>query len=189
MPEITALADANVLTSMTLCDLIVETAHHGLFAARWSDDIHEEWIKAVLGMPPPRPRALLERRRRLMDANAPGSLVTGYRPLVPTLSLPDAGDCHVLAAAIKGGCNVLVTFNLRHFPIATLAPYGIEPIHPDLFLLARLADDAPTFLAAIKAVLDRMKNPPMSVDEYIARLRRVGLPLLSAEIEKHKSLL
>jgi hypothetical protein len=38
----TVLFDANVLASMTLTDLVIECAYHGLFAARWSDDTHRE---------------------------------------------------------------------------------------------------------------------------------------------------
>jgi hypothetical protein len=60
--------------------------------------------------------------------------VTGYEDLVASIALPDTGDCHVLAAAIAGGCDVIVTQNLKHFPLDVLAAYGIEAQHPDEFL-------------------------------------------------------
>ena len=41
--------------------------------------------------------------------------------MVETLSLPDPGDCHVLAAAIQADAEVIVTFNLRDFPPGVMA--------------------------------------------------------------------
>jgi len=66
-----------------------------------------------------------------MDAHVMDSLVTGYERLIETLDLPDPDDRHVLAAAIAGGADVLVTKNLKDFPADRLAPFGIEAQHPD----------------------------------------------------------
>jgi hypothetical protein len=63
--KITALIDANVLASMALTDPVIETAHHGLFAARWTDDIHAEWMRPVMAMQPSRAQTLLDRRDRM----------------------------------------------------------------------------------------------------------------------------
>jgi hypothetical protein len=73
-----------------------------LFRARWSADVHEEWIGALLRNRPDLSREKLERTRFLMDKHAPDALVTGYHDLIPGLKLPDADDRHVLAAAICG---------------------------------------------------------------------------------------
>ena len=51
--------------------------------------------------------------------------MTGYHGLIPSLQLPDPDDRHVLAAAIVGRCDVIVTQNIQDFPEAALAPYGI----------------------------------------------------------------
>src|SRR5689334_20717896 len=59
--------------------------------------------------------------------------------LVEGIELPDPDDRHVLAAAIKGGADAIVTYNLRHFPSAALQPFNIEVQHPDEFLV-RLLD-------------------------------------------------
>ena len=53
---------------------------------------------------------------RLMDAHADDCLVSGFEPLIESLSLPDPHDRHVLAAAVKGRADVFVTFNLKQFP-------------------------------------------------------------------------
>ena len=189
MAEITALIDANVLASMTLTDLVIETAHQGLFAARWTDDIHAEWMRAVLRMQPPRAQALLDRRRNRMDANTPGCLVTGYLPNISSLSLPDPDDRHVLAAAVVGSCRFIVTKNLKDFPPTDLATFGIDAVHPDTFFLGLLGDDLTAFLTAIRAILGRMRNPRLTVDAYLAQLNKIGMPMLAAALERHKALI
>ncbi len=189
MPRPAALFDANVLASITLTDLIVESAKQGLFKARWSDDIHVEWMRAVIGANPGIDPAKIDRRRQQMDANTDAAIVTGYADLIPRLTLPDTGDRHVLAAAIVGLCDTLVTFNLKHFPAAILAIHGVTPMHPDLFFLDCFAHHALTVLKVIKTCRARMKAPPLSANEYVKRLERVGLPMFSARLAGHTALL
>jgi len=105
----TALLDANVLYPAPMRDLLLQLAVTDLFKARWSADIHREWIEALLREQPHRDRASLERTRDLMDRHTRDALVLGYEALIPTLTLPDPGDRHVLAAAITGRCDVIVT--------------------------------------------------------------------------------
>jgi hypothetical protein len=66
-----------------------------------------------------------------MDKHAVDALVTGYEDLIPGLQLPDPDDRHVLAAAIRGHADVIVTMNLRDFPSDTIGSFGIEVQHPD----------------------------------------------------------
>ncbi len=80
--------------------LLLQLAVTDLFKARWSADIHGEWIEALLCEQPHRYRAVLERTRDLMDQHTRDAVVTGYEALIPTLTLPDPDDRHVLAAAI-----------------------------------------------------------------------------------------
>jgi hypothetical protein len=121
----TALYDACVLYPAPLRDLLMGLAGTGLFRARWTDDIHNEWIENLLKNEPHRDRARLERTRNLMNAAVLDCLITGYEPLIPALALPDPDDRHVLAAAIRGRADVIVTYNLKHFPDAILGGYGI----------------------------------------------------------------
>jgi hypothetical protein len=133
MSHYTAILDANVLYPAPTRDILIEVAATDLFKAKWSADIHREWIEALLRNEPQRNRAALERTRDLMNQAVRDCLVTGYEPLIPTIDLPDPGDCHVLAAAIVGRCDLIVTQNLKDFPAAALQPYGIEAQHPDEF--------------------------------------------------------
>lgn len=134
MSRYTALLDANVLYPAPLRDLFLQLAVTDLFKAKWTADIHREWIEALMRNEPQRDRAALERTRDLMDKATRDSLVTGYEPLIASLTLPDPGDRHVPAAAIAGRCNVIVTQNLKDFPDAALAPFEMEAQHPDEFL-------------------------------------------------------
>ena len=81
----------------------------GLFRAKWSVDVHEEWISNLLKNRHDLTRDKLERTRMLMDKHAIDALVIGYEDLIPGLQLPDPNDRHVLAAAIRGQANVIVT--------------------------------------------------------------------------------
>jgi hypothetical protein len=147
----------------------------GLFRARWSAEVHEEWISSLLKKRPDLTREKLERTRLLMDKHAADALVTGYEDLIPGLQLPDPGDRHVVAAAIRGRAAVIVTMNLRDFPAGIIAPFGMDAQHPDEFIL-RLLDVAPeTVVAAAQDHRQSLKNPPKTVPEYLDTLERQGL--------------
>ena len=116
----TVIYDACVLYPAPLRDLLMRLALTDLYRARWTDMIHDEWIRNVLLQRPDLKREDLERTRSLMNANVRDSLVTGFAHLIPAIELPDADDRHVVAAAIHAGANLIVTFNLKDFPAEAL---------------------------------------------------------------------
>ena len=119
-----------------------------------------------------------------MDLHAIDALVTKYEYLIPRLRLPDPNDRHVLAAAVRGKADVLVTANLRHFPASTLEKYGIEPLHPDTFL-GRLLDNGP--MIVVKAAEEHrisLKNPPKTIDQYLGVLANQGLKRTVARLRR-----
>ena len=189
MSQYTALLDANVLYSAAIRDILLQLAKDDLFRARWTADIHREWIDALLRNKPHLERAALKRLRDLMDSKIRDALITGYESLIDSLKLPDPRDHHVLAAAIAGRCDVIVTQNLKHFPENMLASYEIEVQHPDDFLANHLDLSPGKFCEAVRKVRARLKNPPYSVDDYLANLRRQGLITTVSELRQFSQLL
>ena len=100
------------------------------------------------------------------------SLVTGFEALIPTLTLPDPDDAHVLAAAIRCNAQVIVTTNLKDFPRAILEPFGVEAMHPDDFLIDTISLDPLKVANTIRTCQQRLRNPPRPMTE---RLERQGL--------------
>jgi predicted nucleic acid-binding protein len=174
----TAVFDSCVLYPASLRDLLLSLATTGLFRARWSPHIHEEWMRAVLERNKDNPKVTperLARTRQQMDTNVLDCVVTGYERLIDGLILPDPKDRHVLAAAIRAGADVIVTFNLKHFPATALAEFGIHAEHPDEFVSHLLDLDAGAVCRAAKQHRARLKDPPYSVTEYLDALQRQEL--------------
>ncbi len=139
---VTAIYDACVLYPAPLRDLLIRLAQADFVRACWTKQIHDEWMRNVLRDNPAIAPQRLERTRTLMDAAVRDCLVAGYEELIETVTLPDPDDRHVLAAAIRAGAEVIVTFNLSDFPTEILAAYGVEAQHPDEFV-RHLLDWAP----------------------------------------------
>ena len=183
VPKTIAILDACVLYSPSLRDLLMWLASIRVYAPRLTEEIHDEWIRNVLADNPEVTPAQLDRTRRLMNQITPECLVSGYESRTPTLGLPDENDRHVLAAAIESGATVIVTFNLSDFPAVVLMAYGVEPLHPDVFLSA-LCDEAPDlFLQAVQTHRASLRNPPKTAEDYIQTLRVTGLKRLAARVE------
>jgi hypothetical protein len=189
MNGFTVLVDACVLYPAPLRDLVMHLALVDLFRAKWTDRIHEEWMRSVLADRPDLRREQLERTRSLMDLHARDALVTGYEPLIDGLTLPDPDDRHVLAAAIRCDADLILTFNLKDFPPAALAPFGIEVQHPDTFLLNQLDLDQAKVFTAVKRQRESLKNPPKQTLEFLAVLEQQQLPLTVAELRKFADVL
>jgi len=88
--------DACVLYPFHLRNLLIELAIHDLVAARWTDAIHDEWIRnlaATRGIP----HARLVTTRDLMKAVLPDADIRDWERHEDGLTLPDANDRHVLA--------------------------------------------------------------------------------------------
>jgi hypothetical protein len=155
-----------------------------LFRAKWTDAIHEEWMRNVQANYPDITREKAECVRDLMNAHVRACLVTGYEDLIPALSLPDPDDQHVLAAAIRAGADVIVTANLADFPAATLKQYGMEAQHPDEFINHLLSVAPTTVCGAARKQRDGLKKPPLTVEQYLASLERQGLAQTVAALRK-----
>jgi predicted nucleic acid-binding protein len=177
MEPFTVLYDACVLYPAPLRDLLMRLALTDLFRARWTDQIHDEWVRNVLANRPDVKPEQLERTRQLMNVHVRDCLVTGYEALIDGLTLPDPDDRHVLAAAIHGGASVIVTFNLADFPASAVNQLGIESQHPDVFVSQLIDQNAAVVCEAVQRQRSSLKNPPRSVAELLATLEQQGLPV------------
>jgi predicted nucleic acid-binding protein len=170
-----AFLDASVLYPVSLRNLLMRLTLAGLFQARWSAHVHDEWIRSVLRDHPHIPPARLHALRAAMDDQAEDSLVVGYEPLIESLHLPDPDDRHVLAAAIVARADVIVTCNLKDFPNQALAAYHIEAQHPDEFV-RHMLDLAPVAVVdAVRSQQARLVNPPVAISELLALFEKLGL--------------
>lgn len=180
MANFTAVYDASVLYPAPLRDFLMRLALTDLFRARWTEDIHEEWIRSLLEARADLRREQLERTRELMNANVRDCLVEGYRSLIPGLELPDPDDRHVLAAAIRASASVIVTFNLRDFPAAQLEQYGVEAQHPDEFVVHLIDLNQAKVCAAAEEQRRSLRNPPKTAEEYLEIMLKQRLPQTAA---------
>lgn len=186
---LTAVYDANILYPAPMRDLFIRLAQAGLVRARWTEAIHEEWMRNVLKDNPHLSAERLARTRTLMDEAVRDCLVTGYEELIASLSLPDLDDRHVLAAAIHAGADVIVTCNLKDFPAEALVRFRIEALHPDDFLVS-LLDEAPGVVcAAVKRQRESLRNPPKTAEELLATLENNGLTQAAARLRRFIDLL
>nr|WP_297460544.1 PIN domain-containing protein [uncultured Halomonas sp.] len=180
--------DACVLYPAPLRDLLMRLATTGLFAARWTSLIHDEWTRSLLARRPELADKL-PRTVELMNQAVPDALVTGHEPLIEGLTLPDPDDRHVLAAAIRAGAQLIVTFNLKDFPAAALASYGIEAVHPDIFLEQQFELHESLLVNVARRHRASLRNPPKSADEYLEILAANGLVVTADRLRDYIELL
>ena len=184
-----AVLDACVFYPAPLRDLCMHLHLADLFQPKWTNEIHEEWIRNVLKNRPDLKKSQLNRTRQLMDTHSLDCLTDGYQNLIPKVTLPDLNDCHVLAAAIHSTASLIITFNLKDFPKKYLNPYKINAIHPDDFLVALFLENMSKFSATLKKHRLSLKNPPKSINAYIETLEQQKLPKLTKLIKKNTDLL
>jgi predicted nucleic acid-binding protein len=182
------LLDACVLVPSVLRQMLLATADAGGFVPLWSERILEEWARAARRLPGD---AEAEARGEIarLAAAWPGAMVAAHPDLEAMLSLPDADDRHVLAAAIGGRAEVLLTWNRADFPTRTLARHAILLREPDGFLCeidaggaageaaggaAGGLDLAPV-AAAVRARAEQRSGRAQGLR---AMLKRAGLPRL-----------
>ena len=179
-----AVYDACVLYPFHLRNVLVQCAVDGLVEARWTDDIHAEWIRNLAGSSPGTTLKRLEATRDLMKAVLPGADVAGYRGLIPGLSLPDPDDRHVLAAAIAGKASLIVTWNFKHFPTADLQSHGVAAISPDDFLVGLHSTFRNALIDSVKRARLNLRKTLPPVDDFINALKAQGLTAFSAILRR-----
>lgn len=176
MSSFTAVLDACVLYPAPLRDLLVSLAAAGLYRAKWSQRIHDEWTRNLLENRPDLKLEQLQATCLKMNVAVADSLVIGYEDLIKSLQLPDPDDRHVLAVAIRSDADVIITFNQSDFDKAELAKYDIYTEHPDEFVSNMITLYTPLVVSAVREMRARLRNPPKTVDDFLKTLHQQGLP-------------
>lgn len=164
MQQLCAVLDSCVLFQAPLRDLLMRMAVLDVFRARWSNMIHEEWMRNLHERRPDIPADRIERTRDLMNAHVREGLVSHFKHLIPTIHLPDPGDRHVVALARYYKAECIVTYILRDFPREELDTFHIVAIHPDEFLTECIGHAPSLCHKALSAQQRALNNPPMSID-------------------------
>ena len=177
----TAVLDANVLYPNLLRDLLLSLAHADLYSAKWTVRIEDEWMAAKLRDRPDM-KQKIEVSAATMRLAIPDCLIAGFEPLVEGLTLPDPNDRHVLAAAIVGHADAIVSANARDFPAEVLARYDVELQSPDEFVVNQINLQKLRALGAIKRMRERWERPQMGPAEMIDLFEKRGLALTAAHL-------
>lgn len=170
--------DACILFPTVMREILIGAAEAGFFTPLWSDKILAEWQHTAGRFG--NDAAIIARAEiALLNRNWPDASVSVSEELIAGLSLPDENDRHVLAAAIAGNADSLMTKNLKDFPGRTLARHHVLLREPDEFLLElALGDDAGMVPLVRKVQLktEQISGRPQPIRALLkrARLPRLG---------------
>lgn len=114
---------------------------------------------------------------------------SAWSQLVDKLALPDPDDRHVLAAAIAGHADCIVTANLQDFPAAVLLEFGLEAIDPDTFIINQWDLDPVNAIAAFKRMRTRRKKPQSTPEDFADALEIGGLPTTAERLRSASELI
>jgi PIN domain len=179
--------DASILYPFHLRNIVVQFAVDRLVDARWTDEIHDEWIRNLAADMPGIPIERLQITRKLMNDALPDATVTGYRAHLEDIALPDPNDRHVVAAAIAAGASGILTWNLRDFPTMELRRHGLVRRNPD-DLFTDLYDGAPDLtVASLASARRNLTKTRFSASDFIDVMKNQKLARLATKAAKHKS--
>lgn len=174
------LIDANVFVATWTLDVILSLADRGMLEPCWSEAVLEEAREAV-----DRVHGTKGGIRYIAAAERafPYAMAEPDEEDLVDVELPDPDDRHVVAAALAGGCDVIVTYNVRDFPADTLASLGLCVLHLDDFLMETAAADPDGVAVAMQALIAVKRRPPRTIEEELAGLRANMLGRFAGYIE------
>lgn len=166
-------------------DLLVSLAAAGLYRAKWSQQIHDEWTRNLLEDRNDLTKEQMVRCCTHMNTAVTDSLVTGYEDLIESLTLRDPDDRHVLAVAIRSNADSIVTFNQKDFDHDELAKFDLFTEHTDDFACNMIEIHTPKVLSAVREMRARLRTPPKTAAEFLETLRNQGLPQSVAKLSAY----
>lgn len=175
------MIDACVLYPTVMREVVLGCAAAGLFEARWSERILEEWTRAAAKLGPAG-AAQAQGEAAMVRARFPGAIVPAHQGLEARLWLPDPNDIHVLAVAVAGSADVILTMNAKDFPQQILAEEGLSRADPDKFLIGLWQAQPDVVQAAAATVLAEARR--LSGEDWTMRglMKKARLPQLGKRL-------
>ncbi len=176
-----AVLDACVLYPTVMREILLGVAAAGFYEPLISDRILREWTRATAKLGAGA-QAVAEGEAALVRAAFPRAVVRERPDIEARLLLPDPNDVHVLAVAIAGHADAIVTFNAQDFPGHVLAAEGIARRDPDGFLW-ELHSHHPAEVArvveGVRGKAEAISGQPIALKALMkrARLYRLGKAL------------
>lgn len=180
-----AICDACILYPFHLRSIVVQAGVDRLFVARWSEQIHDEWMRNLVANAPGLLVNRLHAAKQLMNIALPAATVAGYEKHIPAITLPDPDDRHVVAAGIEAKASHILTWNLRDFPVGALKKHGLVRQTPDDFL-ADIYDRTPgPLLGSLANARRNLSKSAMSTEAFLDMLRDQKLTQLHKRLQDH----
>lgn len=184
-----AFLDANVLHPGFLRGALLWFADERLLRPVWSSHVLQEWKDSILRARQDIDAAKLDQIQALLTSQFPDAEVKGYEPFIEAITLPDPNDRHVLAAAMFGRCNGIITSNLKDFPSKTVSAFSIEVVHPDQFIVNIIDLDEGRVLGACKRHRASLTKSQPSPDQYLDNFDRCGLIQARQRLQQNRELI
>ncbi len=175
MPRPRAVLDASVLYQEPLRSLLLWIAAEGGFEPLWSERILAETRDNLLEGEVVTPQQWDHLHAAMLAAFPEASVEQRAIDAISSTMPNHEKDRHVLAAAVIGEAELLLTNNLRHFEPTDLAPLDKRAVQPDTFL-CELLDRAPNIVrAALDQQVAHMRRPRRwTLAELLGTLRGLG---------------
>ncbi|WP_136635451.1 RSP_2648 family PIN domain-containing protein [Pseudooceanicola onchidii] len=177
------ILDACVLYPTVMREMLLAAARAGIYTPLWSDRILEEWARAAARIDPAQ-EAQARGEIAMLSAHWPRARVQATDGLMNRLWLPDPADIHVLAAAVAGSADGIVTMNAKDFPRNILAEEGLTRADPDTLLLGFFEAQPDAMRHAAETVLAEARR--LSGEDWTLRslMKKARLPRLGKALEQ-----
>lgn len=177
MIALPVVLDSCVLYPMYLRDTLLCVAEAGMYQVRWTEEILAGAFRNLV-KDGRMNRIQADRLNQVMNLAFPEALLDMTDDLLPCMD-NDEGDRHVLAAALVGKAEIIVTDNLKHFPKKSLEKFNVVAQSADEFLLSLLDLSGDRLMSAVATQANRTKKPQLTVIDLLTLLKN-SVPNFSA---------
>jgi predicted nucleic acid-binding protein len=188
----TALADACVLASALKCNLILTFAEAEYFRLRWSEKILSETERALekiiarKGVATDIAKSKAASKLAIMRGAFDDVCVEGFEELEVGLKGINQKDRHVLAAAIQTSANIIITDNLKDFPLEYCEKFDVEPLSTDAFIANIITLHPTETIATIGVMRRRLKRPEITAEWLIRLAEKEAMMETASLMDKYK---